>query len=529
LNKNLLKKVSITFILLIVVFGAFSNVNAERLNMTYLYGRFNYINLVNNTNDSLNEVSPSYFDLNSDGSLKLNTVDTNFVNEMHKQNIKVVPFVSNHWDRELGRTALSNRLELGHQILNAINTYNLDGVNIDIENVTGVDAGNYTDFVKILRELLPSNKTISVAVAANPNGWTSGWHASYDYTALAKYSDYLMIMTYDEHYQGGEEGPVASIGFVEGSINYALSKVSKDKIVLGIPFFGRYWKSGSSYGGYGLSLSKVEQLLSNYQNTVTYDKGTESVKAIITIKDSDTKPVINGSTLGAGTYTIWYENETSINAKLDLVNKYDLKGTGSWSLGQEVTSIWNNYKALLNKNVIIEEPQGPFNDVSGSRWSVDAITSVKEKGWMNGKYTNIFDPSGGLKRGEFAAILSRTLGLTEIGDITYGDIGGHWAEQQIKMVTNRGLMQGYGDGSFNPEARITREEVAKVISLLNLEGLENPAAVSFKDITKNSWSYNYIIDAAKKGYLTGYPDETFRPRNEITREEIAVILTRAFN
>jgi hypothetical protein len=58
LNKNIFKKVSVTFILLIVAFGTFSNVSAERLNMTYLYGRFNYINLVNNTNDSLDEVSP---------------------------------------------------------------------------------------------------------------------------------------------------------------------------------------------------------------------------------------------------------------------------------------------------------------------------------------------------------------------------------------------------------------------------------------------------------------------------------------
>jgi spore germination protein YaaH len=519
-----MKTISIS-LFLVFFMGMLSQVSAERFNMSYLYGRFNYITLVNNTNDSLDEVSPSYFDLNPDGSLKLNTVDMNFVNEMHRQGIKIVPFLSNHWDRTIGRAALSNRSQLANQLANAINTYNLDGINVDIENVTGVDTSSYTDLVRLLREKLPG-KSVSVAVAANPNGWTTGWHASYDYTALANYSDYLMIMTYDEHYQGGEAGPVASIGFVEQSIKYALARVPKEKIVVGIPFFGRYWKSGSSTGGYGVSLTKIEQLLSSYQNVVTYDNASESVKAVITIKDSDTKPVINGSTLTAGTYTFWYENEKSINAKLDLVNKYDLKGTGSWSLGQEVSSIWNTYKSELNKSIVVE-PSGPFADVSGNRWSANAISIAKDKGWINGRSINTFEPEGLLKRGEFAAILSRTLDLEDGSNVSYNDISGHWAIADIRKVTNMGLMQGYEDGSFRPEANITREEVAKVISLLDIQSLQDVQSAYFKDITQNSWSYSYIMDVAGRGFLTGYPDQTFRPLSRITREEIATILTRA--
>lgn len=79
----------------------------------------------------------------------------------------------------------------------------LDGVNVDIENVTEKQRTQYTELVRRLRESLPSDKEVSVAVAANPSGWNTGWHGSYDYAELGKYADHLFIMAYDEHYQGG--------------------------------------------------------------------------------------------------------------------------------------------------------------------------------------------------------------------------------------------------------------------------------------------------------------------------------------
>ena len=137
---------------------------------------------------------------------------------MHKRRIKVTPFLSNHWDQAFGRKALQNRHALAQQIANAVEKYNLDGVNVDIENVTHADRADYTDFVRILRSRLGRDKVLSVAVGANPRGLTTGWIGSYDYAALAAHSDYLMIMAYDEHYPGSAPGPVASADFVEKSI-----------------------------------------------------------------------------------------------------------------------------------------------------------------------------------------------------------------------------------------------------------------------------------------------------------------------
>lgn len=384
---NLKKAITAIFIVLLTLSPIAGSNAADRYNMTYIYfGDSNsYYQHVENTQNSLNEISPNYFNIKTDGSLDLTmALDTRFIAEMHRQGIKVVPFLSNHWDRAKGVKALQNRHQLSDQIATAVEYYNLDGVNVDIENVTETERVLYTDFVRLLREKLPEGKTVAVAVAANPWGLTKGWQGSYDYSALAQYSDYLMIMAYDESYTGGPAGPVASYNFVEATIKKALTEAPKEKLVLGIPFYGRYWKNGAAKGGYGLSNTEVVQLVKNYKGKVYFDDMKKSPYAVITINANDVKPYILGSKLEAGTYTIWYENEASIKYKLELVNKYDLKGTGSWSLGQETKDTWNYYRMWLNGYY--------FKDVQG-HWAQDSIVSMSEKK-MDDRYRSIFVRTG---------------------------------------------------------------------------------------------------------------------------------------
>ena len=531
MSKHKFLRLILANILLIMLMYT-SSANAARFNMSYLYGNYNYSNLVARTGNALNEVSPSYFDLYSSGNLKLNTVDKSFVDEMHSKGIKVTPFLSNHWDREKGRNALSNIDNLTTQIEEAIKKYNLDGINVDIENVTEKDRQNYVLLVKRLREKLGDSKSISVAVAANPYNWQTGWHGSYDYVSLAKYADYLMIMTYDEHYESGSPGPVASIDFVEKSIKYAIERVEPSKIVLGIPFFGRYWQDGVYYGGYGISLERISTLTSKYSTTFIYDDVACSPKAIMKVKSSDPKITVNGRTLNTGTYTIWYENEKSILAKLELVKKYNLKGTGSWSLGQETADTWNYYTAKLNEGYVEEnEHESQNNENTSSSWALSSVEYVKEKGWMKGRTDAEFYPKEGLTRAEFATILVRVLNLDKYNALkyTYLDTRGHWAEKSISLVSASGYMRGYGGEEFNPDKFITREEVAKVLSFINFkDSLSVVENVTFTDVSMKRWSYEYIYQIAKFGIMKGYNDRSFRPQDIVKREEMAVILERAF-
>ncbi len=348
-----------------VAFSSFMSALAatDRYTMGYLYTGtdIQQVEYVNQTNNALDTVSPSYFDIREDGSLKLNYLSPYFIKTMHDQGVKVVPFLSNHWNRTAGINALKDPEALATQIAEYVDEYNLDGVNVDIENVTHEQREQYTEFVRLLRQKIPSHKEISVAVAANPNNWQTGWHGSYDYAALAKYADHLLIMAYDEHYEGGEAGPVASINFVEKSIQYALSKTTPDKIVVGVPFFGRVWSTDSNrINGKGVSSATIQKILEDCQSTVTYDQKTQSVKAEFTITEADGKYTVGGDfVLQPGKYVVWFENDQSYQEKLGLIEKYDLKGAGAWALGQEDPSIWEHYESWVEGTGTSSEPSSP--------------------------------------------------------------------------------------------------------------------------------------------------------------------------
>ncbi|CAH2211763.1 S-layer homology domain-containing protein [Tepidibacter aestuarii] len=499
---------NIIVLICILAMGCQYTAYGQRINTGYIYfgDKYKYEDAVNNTNNSLDTVYPSYFDIDQDGNLKITeTLDEDFINDMHGRGIKVVPFISNHWDRDLGRKGLANRDNLVNQIVEAIEKYDLDGVNIDIENVTDADRDAYTDFVKMLSETIDSYKEISVAVAANPNGWTYGWHGSYDYEKLALYSDYIFLMAYDESYIGGPEGPVASIQFVENSITELLKYVDNDKVILGIPFYGRYWKVGDSYGGYGASLNRIEETISKYPSDVVFDNISKSVKATV-YKDD-------------GTYIYWYENEESIIEKIKLVEKYDLKGSGSWSLGQEDKSIWNYYSRWLEGEYLVD---------IYDHWASDSIYSMIDNEIMNGVSNMYFAPNDNLTRAQAAVILTRLLGIDEeyITSDSFDDVSkNYWAYNEIELAKKYGLINGKEENKFYPNDPITREEMATMLSRLIKDDYSDDN-IEFNDVNDDMWSSDYINKMSSMNILKGYEDDMFYPNRNLTRAEMATIVDR---
>ena len=348
-----------------VAFSSFltSFAAVDRYTMGYLYSGtdIQQIEYVSQTDNLLDVVSPSYFNLREDGSLKLNYLSAIFIKTMHDQGIRVVPFLSNHWNRTAGINALANPEALAAQVASYVEEYDLDGINVDIENVTHEQRDQYTQFIRLLREKIPEHKEVSVAVAANPHNWQTGWHGSYDYAALAEYADHLMIMAYDEHHEGGEAGPVAGIEFVENSILYALKHTTPDKIVLGIPFYGRVWSlDNSRIVGKGVSSRTIAQILADCESTVTYEEETQSVRAEFTVTETDGQYTVGGDfVLLPGNYVVWFDNAQSYEAKLNLVEQYNLKGAGAWSLGQEDTAIWDSYEGWISGGLATPETESP--------------------------------------------------------------------------------------------------------------------------------------------------------------------------
>lgn len=519
----------LAFSLVSVPFVNAATVEANgRTNMSYIsfVSQDKYKDYIDRAQNSLNVVTPHYFSLKSDGSLLINTslINTTFINDMHKKGVKVVPFIQNAWG---DGTALANRDALAKQIANAIATYNLDGVNIDLEGLNETYRDNYTDFMKKLRMQIPKHKQVSIAVAANPYNWTTGWHGSYDYKklsdALTGPNDYLMVMAYDESYRGGPEGPVASLSFVEDSITYTLKKqVPAEKIVLGIPFYGRIWGNNTSFNGTGVSHHQINAIMDQYKGTakVTFDSTSQTPKLTFTMKSGDPTFRIAGKDLIPGTYTIWFDNEKSLKKKLILVQKYNLRGTGSWSLSQEDPQMWNYYNLWLNADY--------FKDVI-DHWAQADIYGVNVRDWMIGTASNQFEPDSTLTRAMGATLLVRAMGyenLTPLTTFPFNDVPSkHWAKKNIHIAKEKGLIKGTSSTTFEPDKPLTREQAAQMLdNLLKYPNASLPSLSPFKDIQPGQWSYQAIINMNKNKIINGYTDGTFQPKKNVSRAEMAKLM-----
>ncbi|MEN2767364.1 S-layer homology domain-containing protein [Ornithinibacillus xuwenensis] len=503
-------------------------------NMSYLFfgSPSSYISQVDKTKGSLDVVSPNYFDITQEGDLAITwTLQSSFINEMHKRGIRVVPFLANHWNATAGINGLNNRDALARKVADAIQKYNLDGVNVDIEGVGSTYRDAHTDFIRLLRQYVPKDKEVSVATAANPNGWNTGWHGFYDYTALAKYADYLMIMAYDETWESPDSpiGPVSSIQFFERSIQYAINRgVPRDRIVIGLPFYGRMWKldgptsAGKSITGKGVSSTRVGPLVDKYNGKIEFDEVTKSSFATFSIPSGQSS-FIGSTELTAGNYIIWYENEPSIKAKLRMPSKYGLKGTGSWALYHETPDTWDYYSLWLNSVF--------FTDVVANHWAEASINRVSELGWMAGTTSTNFSPKKTLTRAEGAVIIVRALDKDTIipKSQQFKDAVGHWAQKEIEIARELGYVSGKSATTFDPKAPLTREQLAAIFQNIFQYNITNSTVNPFPDVSKNKWSFNSILALSQQGILSGYPDGTFRPSSSSTRADMAALMDRMKN
>lgn len=123
--------------------------------------------------------------------------------------------------------------------------------------------------------------------------------------------------------------------------------------------------------------------------------------------------------------------------------------------------------------------------------------------------------------------------FAETGPASFADIAGHWAEKAINDWTTRELAGGYPDGTFRPDASITRAEFVALVNrafgyteLATGQALGTASSATFNDVAATDWYAGEIAQAAAAvGYIGGYPDGTVKPHNPVTRQEVSVMLS----
>ncbi|CAN7599350.1 glycosyl hydrolase family 18 protein [Paenibacillus sp. LjRoot56] len=291
----------------------------------------------------LQVISPTWFSVaDSEGRIS-NLADASYVKWAHDRNYQVWALFSNGFDADRTTKVLANydlRMKMIKQLLGFAQTYKLQGINIDFENVYLKDKENLVQFV---REMTPfmHEQGLSVSIDVTPKSTNEMWSVFYDRPALAEVVDYMMLMAYDEYWATSpKSGSVSSLPWVERSVTALLTtdKIPPSKLVLGVPFYTRQWTEETKNGkltatSKTLTMEAAQTIIKDKKLTPTFlaDTGQNYVE----YKD------------GSKLIRIWLEDEVSIKARLALVDKYNLAGVATWRRGFEKPAIWDVLKDNL--------------------------------------------------------------------------------------------------------------------------------------------------------------------------------------
>lgn len=285
--------------------------------------------------DGVNVVSPLFFYLDkTDGSVKENVGDAGktYIEWAHSNGYKIWPMISNS-DAGIKVTSTilnsySKRQELIQSIVEKCAQYEIDGINIDFENMYQADKDKFSRFIiELAPRMQEMGMVLSVDVTA-PDG-DPNWSLCYNRNVIGDVADYLVFMGYDQYgTSSAKPGTTAGLNWVEKSLQKIIQydEVDTEKIILGMPFYTRQWTVASD--GTIKDRSTVSMMNIKIPNNVEKQW------------DEDLKQYYIEYASGKNTIKMWIEDGTSIKEKVALVAKYKLGGTSGWRKDMETSNVW---------------------------------------------------------------------------------------------------------------------------------------------------------------------------------------------
>jgi spore germination protein len=240
-------------------------------------------------------------------------------------------YSGDHFDADLIHKILANptsRHTLAQNIRQMVAANGFQGVHFDLEAVSPSDRASLTSLIQETASLLHAGGyTVSVALPAKKtDSLNDDWAGGFDYNAIGKAVDFVVVMTYDEHWSGATPGPIASYSWVEQVISYAVTQISPAKIYLGVAAYGYDWASNKK---------QATAVLEKSLNTLAASHGT-SLSWDDFAQESHFTYVENGIS-----HTVWGETPTGLDMKIQLAKRYQLKGIAIWRLGFTDDAYWN--------------------------------------------------------------------------------------------------------------------------------------------------------------------------------------------
>ena len=302
----------------------------------------------------VNVISPTWFHLNDNKGNLEDIASSSYVSYCHQQGVEVWALVNNLDNPDVDTTHVlthtSTRQNLVNQIVASAIKYELDGINLDFESLNGEEVGDsYIQFVRELSIKLGNNGIVLSVDNYVPAPYT----AFYNRAEQANFADYVVIMGYDQHYNGSDSGSVAALDWVTQGVEDTLKEVPSSQVILGMPFYTRVWELKPKEGSESAEVTDENSESELYNvSSKTYTM-TNAANLVSSFQAKTTWDETCGQNFASWEdngviYKVWLEDSKSFEARLPLLDKYSLAGASYWKLGLENKSIWDTIIKYIN-------------------------------------------------------------------------------------------------------------------------------------------------------------------------------------
>ncbi len=320
--------------------------------------------------DKLNTIYPEWFFIDT-VSYRLQTrIDSAGLVIMKQNNLSIQPIFNNfhshktkeakdsgYFDFKLAHVILNNaekRKYIIQQIVDTLTHYQLQGLNVDFEELNETGNEPLTQFQKELYQSLHS-KGLTVTMDVSPD------NEDYDYKSLADYNDYIILMAYDEYNDNTKPGPISSQKWIEKQLDKMDDKIDASKIILGVAGYARDWVDEEDEDGkriirveditYGKAIDDAKLSGAN----VDFDNDTYNLNYTYTEKETDTSSETK--------HNVWFTDAATAFNILRFSDDYQTAGTALWHIGGEDPRIWSFYNRDLS-TVSLQKNSFNFNTLS---------------------------------------------------------------------------------------------------------------------------------------------------------------------
>lgn len=279
----------------------------------------------------VNVLAPTWFSIvDSEGTVE-SRANQEYVDRAHANGMQIWSLVENiNSEVKLDNARLLNTTSSRNRIIQTLIeqalAYGIDGLNVDLEGLPSSAGSGYIQFIRELSVECRKNGLILSVDNYVPSAWTT----HYQRDKQAEVIDYLVIMAYDEHYNGSEAGSTASFPFVENGIANTIAQgVPADRIICAVPFYSRIWHGdGSSVSSETISMPNMQAYIAEHELTPVWEDDI----AQNYVEYTDEEGTLN---------RIWVEDASSLQAKIDVIRNYSLAGVAGWKLGMETSDVWS--------------------------------------------------------------------------------------------------------------------------------------------------------------------------------------------